>query len=181
MLGNMALLASPGRRALRRGRFSQRYSVYLVTTVTDRAPLVPELSRQDCLSQHDASLLSARCQESLLGGDARPRALAAGVGRCGFERGLKRFKARTAVLLNREIGHEGRFWAPGFHDHALRREEDLLGVARYIVANPLRAGLVRRLGIRIGMQSGCKERALFAIVVIPNKFGPTQSRDKTLC
>jgi REP element-mobilizing transposase RayT len=68
------------------------------------------------------------------------------LGEAGLSVILKRFKARTAVLLNREIGREGRFWEPGFHDHALRREEDLLGVARYIVANPLRAGLVRRLG-----------------------------------
>jgi REP element-mobilizing transposase RayT len=37
-------------------------------------------------------------------------------------------------------------WQNGFHDHALRQEEDLAEVARYIVANPLRAGLVERLG-----------------------------------
>jgi len=59
---------------------------------------------------------------------------------------VKRFKARSGVLLNRTIGRKGRFWEPGFHDHALRREEDLVTVGRYIVANPLRAGLVRRIG-----------------------------------
>jgi REP element-mobilizing transposase RayT len=37
-------------------------------------------------------------------------------------------------------------WQRGFHDHALRREEDVQHVARYIVANPLRAGLVKRIG-----------------------------------
>jgi REP element-mobilizing transposase RayT len=37
-------------------------------------------------------------------------------------------------------------WQEGYHDHALRQEEDMAGVARYIVANPLRAGLVERLG-----------------------------------
>ena len=37
-------------------------------------------------------------------------------------------------------------WARSFHDHALRRDENLLTVARYIVANPIRAGLVRRVG-----------------------------------
>ena len=56
---------------------------------------------------------------------------------------MKRLKARTAIALNREIGRRGRFWAKGFHDHALRKEEDLLAVSRYIVANPLRAGLVK--------------------------------------
>ncbi|MFB6261862.1 MAG: transposase, partial [Thiohalorhabdaceae bacterium] len=36
-------------------------------------------------------------------------------------------------------------WQPGFHDRAIRREEDLEAVARYVVANPLRAGLVDRI------------------------------------
>ncbi|MNE68641.1 hypothetical protein D3C80_1643130 [compost metagenome] len=39
----------------------------------------------------------------------------------------------------------GRLWQKGFHDHALRREEDVKAVARYVVANPLRAGLVEKL------------------------------------
>jgi REP element-mobilizing transposase RayT len=36
-------------------------------------------------------------------------------------------------------------WQEGFHDHALRREEDLRDIARYIVLNPVRAGLVRNI------------------------------------
>jgi hypothetical protein len=36
-------------------------------------------------------------------------------------------------------------WQTSFHDHALRREEDVLSVARFVVANPLRAGLVKSL------------------------------------
>ncbi len=35
-----------------------------------------------------------------------------------------------------------RIWQKGFYDHALRREEDVKALARYIVANPLRSGLV---------------------------------------
>ena len=37
-----------------------------------------------------------------------------------------------------------RIWQKGFHDHALRREEDLAKVAEYIILNPVRAGLVDR-------------------------------------
>lgn len=35
-----------------------------------------------------------------------------------------------------------RVWARAFHDHALRAEEDIRVAARYLVANPIRAGLV---------------------------------------
>lgn len=50
------------------------------------------------------------------------------------------YKAKVSLLLKRRI------WQPGFHDHALRAEEDIASVARYIVANPLRAGLCDRIG-----------------------------------
>ncbi len=39
-----------------------------------------------------------------------------------------------------------RIWQPGYYDHGVRTEEDLRTLARYIVANPLRAGLVGHLG-----------------------------------
>jgi REP element-mobilizing transposase RayT len=36
-------------------------------------------------------------------------------------------------------------WQKGFYDHALRQEEDLKNIARYIIANPLRANLVTNI------------------------------------
>jgi len=36
-------------------------------------------------------------------------------------------------------------WQEGYYDHALRSEESLLDVARYIVMNPVRAGLVQSI------------------------------------
>ena len=53
---------------------------------------------------------------------------------------VRAVKAVTAKRLG------GALWQRGYHDHALRREEDLLEVARYVVANPVRAGLVTRVG-----------------------------------
>ena len=35
-----------------------------------------------------------------------------------------------------------RLWQPSFHDHVLRDDEASLSVARYIIENPVRAGLV---------------------------------------
>jgi REP element-mobilizing transposase RayT len=59
---------------------------------------------------------------------------------------MNSFKGVTARRLNLELGLSGHFWQPGFHDRALRREENRKEVARYIVANPLRAGLVSSIG-----------------------------------
>ncbi|WP_256562690.1 transposase [Pseudomonas sp. PA1(2017)] len=55
-------------------------------------------------------------------------------------------KSSSSRMAGKCVGTERGIWASGFHDHGLRVEEDLLGVSRYIVANPLRAGLVRRVG-----------------------------------
>lgn len=68
------------------------------------------------------------------------------LGRARLSEVVGRLKGRSAAQLNRKIGRSGRFWEPGFHDHALRRDENVRQAARYIVANPLRAGLVERLG-----------------------------------
>jgi len=60
---------------------------------------------------------------------------------------MQSFKAYTAREINQRCNTPGkRIWQPGYHDHALRNEEDVLSMARYVVANPLRASLVSRLG-----------------------------------
>ena len=58
---------------------------------------------------------------------------------------MLRVKSASAVKINRHLGRTGPVWQKGYHDRALRRDEHIRDVARYIVANPLRAGLVRRL------------------------------------
>jgi REP element-mobilizing transposase RayT len=55
-------------------------------------------------------------------------------------------KSSTSRALNLRYLHSGRVWVDGFHDHAIRREERLRDCARYIIANPVRAGLVERPG-----------------------------------
>jgi REP element-mobilizing transposase RayT len=56
-------------------------------------------------------------------------------------------KRRSAYRINEQNSRTGTpVWQPGFHDYALRKEEVIKDVARYIVANPLRAGLVKKIG-----------------------------------
>nr|WP_223266877.1 transposase [Luteimonas gilva] len=54
-------------------------------------------------------------------------------------------KGRSARALIAAQERTGPVWMSGFHDRALRREENLLDAARYVVANPLRSGLVERI------------------------------------
>ena len=55
-------------------------------------------------------------------------------------------KSRCARLINQERGFSAPVWQKGYFDRALRHEDDLRAMARYIVANPLRAGLVEHIG-----------------------------------
>ncbi len=57
-----------------------------------------------------------------------------------------RLKSAIARTYNRRLDRTGPVWARAYHDHALRKEEDLVAAARYLVANPVRAGLVKRAG-----------------------------------
>ena len=58
---------------------------------------------------------------------------------------IKKFKGRSARSLNKLLGIQGTFWQHAYYDHAVRKDEDIKKIARYIVANPLRAGLVERI------------------------------------
>lgn len=59
---------------------------------------------------------------------------------------IARIKSKSNYEVNKALSRTGSIWQRGFHDRALRREEDLKAVARYIVLNPVRAGLVKRVG-----------------------------------
>ena len=59
---------------------------------------------------------------------------------------VKTLKARSAFAINRHLRQQGSLWQRAYYDHAARQDEDIRQIARYIVANPLRAGLVRDIG-----------------------------------
>ncbi|MES2872027.1 MAG: transposase [Pseudomonadota bacterium] len=59
---------------------------------------------------------------------------------------MQRTKSRSARAINAQQNSRVQLWQKGYHDRALRYDEDLKKTARYIVANPLRAGLVKSLG-----------------------------------
>jgi REP element-mobilizing transposase RayT len=133
----------PHSKDLRKGRRSISNQVYLITTTTARR------------EPFFADWRSGRLVVATLRSEGRARTLSfvvmpdhlhwlmelgEGADLSGVVQGLKSVSSRR---INASLGSRGSVWQPGFHDHALRSEEDLVGVARYVVANPVRAGLVR--------------------------------------
>jgi putative transposase len=57
---------------------------------------------------------------------------------------VRRFKARSSRELRMGLDSMS-VWQHGFHDHAIRSDESLAQIARYIIENPVRAGLVPRI------------------------------------
>ncbi len=55
---------------------------------------------------------------------------------------MKTLKGRSANAINRYNPAIRFAWQRGFYDQGIRHEANLKQVSRYIVANPLRAGLV---------------------------------------
>jgi len=138
-----------GHKALRRGRCSLPRHVYLVTTAT--------LDRQEFFSDFHAGCAAVRqfVNPRILGDACLPAwVLMPDHAHWLLQLGdrdrlavvVNRMKSASARGANRVIGRQGGLWQPAYHDHALRKEQDLKGVARYIIANPLRAGLVRKVG-----------------------------------
>lgn len=138
-----------GYRALGKGRVSISGQVYLVTFVTrGRRPIFRDFPLAS-LAAHtlssDESWLSSKVLCWVLMPD-HWHGLVQLDDRGILSRCVNRAKSASALRVNRLAGTKGPLWQEGFHDHAVRRHEDLRQLARYVVANPLRAGLVSDIG-----------------------------------
>lgn len=133
---------------LRRGRYSEEGREYLITAVAaQREPLFKDFAGARCVVAEMRRLHESGAVNSLawvLMPDHLHWLFALG-SHSTLAQAMRRFKGRSARALNRLLARSGPVWQAAYHDHALRSEEDRRDIARYIVANPLRAGLVKRL------------------------------------
>ena len=126
---------------LRSGRHSAPGHIYFVTTATyQRAPLFRDWNAC-CAAAREIHQVA---QPHLLAWVLMPDHL-----HClvqlddgSLSNFMQKLKSLTALSFNKAGKRTGKIWQSGFHDHALRRDEDLKAAARYLVANPVRAGLV---------------------------------------
>jgi putative transposase len=141
-------MESPSSNLLRRGRWSATQHLYLITTNTrDRIPLFSDFRLARTVIRQ-----LRKCDE-----DKACRSLAwvlmpdhlhwlIELADVDLSDLMCAFKSRSSCALYRAGADRRHIWQPSFHDRALRREEDVKVVARYIIANPIRAGLVKRAG-----------------------------------
>lgn len=142
-MSGMPAFAATGRHALRVGRVSIPGQIYLLTTTTHRRQRL-------FMNPARARTASGVIHAATTWGDARLLAWVLmpdhwhGLLQLGHEplaRVMNRFKANLTRALHASAGTSQRVWDRSFHDHALRTDEDVRHAARYIVANPIRAGL----------------------------------------
>jgi putative transposase len=158
----MKIPIDSGLKALRRGRASAPNQIYFVTMVChERRRLFLNWETAVCASQilHQASLW----QDSKLLCWVLMQNHWHGLVQLGSDETLsklmQRVKAVSAKVINESLNmtqacsnqhlsykNKGAVWQKGFYDHALRTEESIRSVAEYIIANPLRANLVKDIG-----------------------------------
>jgi REP element-mobilizing transposase RayT len=140
----------PHSRDLRKGRHSERNRIYHVRASTqDKRPLFSDFQLGRVVVQ-GLRFLHERGDVESLAFVVMPdhlHWLFRLTGQRPLEHVMHSLKRHAARVINLRLGVVGDpVWQEGYFDRALRAEDDVIVVARYIVANPLRAGLCRHIG-----------------------------------
>ena len=135
----------PHARNLRKGRYSQPGMHYFLTSsVANRRSIFTQ--NQNAIVVLDAICWLHQARRFIV--DAAVVMpdhlhLAGQLGGVSLPRLMHAFKSYTGNRLS-SLGVDAPVWQQGYHDHALRDEEDYATKIRYLIENPVRAGLVER-------------------------------------
>ncbi len=138
MTGN----SKPHAKNLRKGRFSEPGRIYVITMVIrKRRPAFNNFKNARSLIQvlmdHErAGFAKTLCFVVM------PDHLH-WMMQLGCDKNLGKTIHALKSITSRRVGSS--IFQKGYYDHAVRKEEDIKTLARYIVANPLRAGLVNNI------------------------------------
>ena len=152
---------------LRIGRYSQQNQIYHITfTTKNRNPIFKSFSnaralvkilKQSDQLQHTATLAFVIMPDHI-------HWLMQLASSQSLSNVIKAVKSKASVQLGQPV------WQAGYYDHAIRKDEDIVGIARYIVANPIRAGLVTTLGCDLSIIVGAQFIARTLMVVRDTAF-----------
>lgn len=134
-----------GHKALRNGRCSERGRIYLITFVTrERKPLFLDFALASAACRTFAKSAQAARSELLcwvLMPDHFHGLVRIGEG-SNLARCVQRIKGQASAGCRTVMPQHEPLWSRAFHDHALRADEDVVIAAKYVIENPVRAGLV---------------------------------------
>lgn len=132
----------PHGKNLRKGRVSLPNHAYLVTIVTaSRKPVFTcfTAARQAVRCFHDKDVVRRAQTLAFVTMPDHVHWLLQLEEDGGLSEVVRLYKAKVSLILRQRV------WQRGFHDHAVRDDEDLRDIARYIIANPLRSGLAKSI------------------------------------
>ena len=136
---------SPKSRALRIGRYSEAGRIYFITSSCNgrlslfrdyvlASILIEETKHQEEIGACNSLAFVAMPDHF--------HWLMQVTGKRTLQEIVGSLKGRSSRKINLVRGTSARVWQAGFHDHALRVEEDIENIANYLLFNPVRAGLV---------------------------------------
>ena len=124
---------------LRSGRYSQSGQIYMITVVTaERRRIFEHFSSARTLIGYlktENDLQRAHTLAFVVMPDHLHWLMQLGEGAT-----LSQVVRGVKSLTSHRLGYS--VWQRGYHDHAVRHDEDLKAMSRYVIANPIRAGLV---------------------------------------
>jgi putative transposase len=133
---------------LRRGRHSECGRIYLLTSIThNRDPIFSDFRLGRLLVKEFRKAQDQQLVNSLAW-VVMPDHFHWLVELCSNDLSslMRKVKTKSSLAITEAKGERFKLWQKGYHDRAIRQESEIIQAARYIIANPIRAGLVKRYG-----------------------------------
>lgn len=138
-----------GHQALRKFRFSLPNKIYLITVCCkNKEKIFLDCNAARALSLTLNSVLKDK-QSKILAWVVMPDHMHLALHLAEDEvlgKTMNRINSCSAIAVNKALNRHSQLWQGAYHDHALRDEEHLFTAIRYLISNPIRAGLVEKLG-----------------------------------
>jgi putative transposase len=138
-----------GHQALRKARVSLTNQIYLITVCCrNREKLFLNYEVARVMAATLSQVLKNNASEILawvIMPDHMHLVLRLG-GEETLSKTMNRINSCCAIAINKVLCRNSRVWQGAYHDHALRDQEQLYSAIRYVLSNPIRAGIVEKLG-----------------------------------
>ncbi len=138
-----------GHQALRKGRVSLPNQIYLITVCcNNREKLFLDRAAARVMSLTLNNVLAEK-QSKILAWVVMPDHVHLALQLAEAEtlaKTMNRINSCSAIAVNKVLNRHSKVWQGAYHDHALRDEKQLFTAIEYLISNPIRAGLVRKLG-----------------------------------